>query len=212
MTHKSRTPPPTGSAAFDRRVTTYEEFLAAYDDVHAEWVDGRVVVLTPPSTRHQDLALFLSVLLRHYAEHHRLGKVFIAPFQMKITAGRKISGREPDIVFIAANHLDRLREVYLDGPADLAIEIISPDSRSRDREEKFAEYGAAGVGEYWTIDPKRKHAEFFELGADGTYRAAAAQQGTYTSAILAGFTLRVDWLWQDPLPTLASALKELRLI
>jgi Uma2 family endonuclease len=209
MTHRSRTPPPTGSAESDRQLTTYEEFLNRYDDVHAEWVDGRVVLLATPSTRHQDLSGFLCSLLRLYAEHHRLGKVLPAPYQMKITARGKISGREPDIVFIATHHLDRLRDLYLDGPADMVVEIISPDSRLRDRQEKLAEYEAAGVREYWLIDPQREQTEFHVRDEGGVYRDAEVKDGVYASTILEGLRLRVDWLWQNPLPPILSVLKEI---
>jgi Uma2 family endonuclease len=68
------------------------------------------------------------------------------------------------------------------------------------------------VSEYWLIDPQRRVAEFFVRGAEGTYHAAAVENGLYTSTILTGLRLRVDWLWEDPLPMLANVLKELRLI
>jgi len=42
-----------------------------------------------------------------------------------------------------------LKHTYPDGPADLAIEIVSEESRLRDRGEKFAEYEVGGVKEYW---------------------------------------------------------------
>ncbi|MEJ7756097.1 MAG: Uma2 family endonuclease [Nocardioidaceae bacterium] len=55
------------------------------------------------------------------------------------------------------------QKTYLDGAADLAIEIISPESIGRDRGEKFVEYEAAGIREYWLIDPERRQAEFYRL-------------------------------------------------
>ncbi len=73
------------------------------------------------------------------------------------------SGREPDVLFIANDHLDRLKPPYLDGPADLVIEIISPESVKRYRGRKFFEYQAGGVAEYWLIDPAVQVAEFYQL-------------------------------------------------
>jgi putative restriction endonuclease len=131
----ARTPPPGK--------ITYEAFLAwADEDTRAEWVDGEVVILSPSSDKHQNLAGFLSALLRYFVEAHQSGLVLFAPFQMK--TGPDLPGREPDILFIAHEHLDRLKNVYLDGPADLVVEIISPDSRGRDRGEKFYEYEQGG--------------------------------------------------------------------
>ena len=56
---------------------------------------------------------------------------------------------------------------YLDGPADLAIEIISPESEARDLVDKLNEYEAAKIPEYWVIDWMRRNALFFLLGEDG---------------------------------------------
>jgi len=117
---------------------TYEEFLAwADEDTCAEWVDGEVIMLTPAPRKHQDVAVFLIALLRHFVETHSLGAILSAPFQMK--TGPDLPGREPDILFVAREHLDRLKDTYLDGPADLVVEIVSSDSRARDRGEKFYE-------------------------------------------------------------------------
>jgi len=35
-----------------------------------------------------------------------------------------------DVIYIANAHLDRLTPTYLDGPADLVVEIILPGGRS----------------------------------------------------------------------------------
>jgi Uma2 family endonuclease len=191
---------------------TYEEFLAwADEDTYAEWVNGEVIMLSPASFLHQDVGTFLTALLRHFVETHRLGVVLPAPFQMK--TGPDLPGREPDILFIAREHLDRLKDVYLDGPADLVVEIISPDSRARDRGDKFYEYEQGGVREYWLIDPLRKQAEFYQLGADGIYRLVpVSEDGIYRSVVLNGLWLKVDWLWQQPLPPLLGVLREWGLV
>jgi Uma2 family endonuclease len=110
-------------------------------------------------------------------------------------------GREPDLIFVKQDHLARLKNTFLDGPADVVIEITSPESIERDRGAKFVEYEAGGVPEYWLIDPQRRWAEFYRLGEQGCYTSAfAGQSGVYRSTELAGFWLCVEWLWQDPLP------------
>jgi len=191
---------------------TYEEFLEwADEDTLAEWVDGEVIMLSPASDWHQDIGNFLSALLRFYVEAHELGKVIVAPFQMK--TGLNLPGREPDIIFIARENLGRLKETHIDGPADLVVEIISPSSRARDRGDKFYEYEQGGVREYWLIDPLRKQAEFYRLGSDGIYRlVSVGEDGIFRSEVLSGLWLNVSWLWQEPLPPLLSVLKEWGLV
>ena len=129
---------------------SYEAFLEWLDeDTRAEWVDGEVILLPPVSMCHQELAGFLMMVIGMYVEHKGLGRVVSAPFQMKLK-----HGREPDLLFVAAEHLSRLKETYLEGPADLVVEIVSPDSVGRDRGDKFYEYEAGGVPEYWLLDPQ----------------------------------------------------------
>ncbi|MBN1886742.1 MAG: Uma2 family endonuclease [Thermoflexales bacterium] len=184
---------------------TYEEFLAwADEDTLAEWVDGEAVVTSPASDRHQDLARFLIAVTSIYVETHGLGVIRPAPFQMKLD-----HGREPDVLFVAAEHLDRLKTTHLDGPADLVIEIVSAESVGRDRGDKFYEYARGGVPEYWLIDPQAQWAEFYRL-YEGHYRLAfEGQAGQYQALSMPGFWLRVEWLWQDPLPDIDDVLLEI---
>ena len=186
---------------------SYEEFLDWSDeDTLAEWVDGKVEIISPASAEHQDLAVFLTRLLADYAEDRQFGKVLAAPFQMRLDAVRR--GREPDLIFLTPDSLPRLRPNYLDGPADLAIEIISPESVVRDRGAKYGEYEAGGVREYWVLDPAAQRTDFFVLDAEGRYqRAVADGKGRYYSSVLPGFWIDVVWLWQSPLPRLREVIK-----
>ena len=187
--------------------TTYEEFLEWVDeDALAEWVDGVIVMTSPASLRHQEIAKFLVTILSTFCEVHGLGNVIFAPFQMKL----KDSGREPDILFVAKEHLDRFKKTYLDGPADLVVEIVSPESKGRDGSDKVAEYSKAGIPEYWLIDPILQQVVFYQLDESGSYQPVALEEGgIYRSRVLPGFWLRVAWLWQDPLPNTIKALLEI---
>jgi Uma2 family endonuclease len=189
---------------------SYETFLDWLDeDTLAEWVEGEVIMTSPASDSHQDLAGFLTAVLRVFVESRGLGWVRSAPFQMKLAT----SGREPDLVFVTSDQLDRVRRTYLDGPASLAVEIVSPESAGRDRGEKFYEYERAGIPEYWLLDPQTRRAEFYQLGSEGQYHLTAPdKEGVYRSTVLLGFWLRVDWLWQRPLPRILDVLRELGVV
>lgn len=188
---------------------TYEEFLAwADEDTLAEWVDGEVIVTSPASLQHQTVAGFLLQLVSLAVEAWQLGLVIPPPFQMKLQR----SGREPDLIHLAREHLDRLRPTYLDGPADLVVEIVSPESVGCDRGEKFTEYEAAGIPEYWLVDPQRRWAEFYRLEGERYHMAFQGAERRYDSAVLPGFWLRVEWLWQDPLPPVLDVLRQLGVI
>ena len=194
------------------RRLSYDDFLreAPTDGRSREWVDGRVIELSPFSDRHQDLQGFLTALLRHWVEAKRCGLVR-SPFQMKTAA--HLAGREPDVLFLASEHLDRLHRNHIEGPADLAVEIVSPESQVRDTTQKLREYEGGGVLEFWLIDPEARRFEVRVLENDGRYRLVPADAtGIMRSRVLEGLWLRSDWLWQEPLPPLLSILKEWKLI
>ena len=188
---------------------TYEEFMDwADEDTLAEWVDGTVVMTSPASLRHQEVVTFLQHVLGRYVALHQLGKVILAPFVQHLPTVP--SGREPDVIFVATDHLDRLLATSLEGPADLVVEVVSPDSTKRDRKEKYREYARGGVPEYWLVDLVARRARFFQLDTDGAHQPVAPDaEGIYHSRAVPNFWLRVAWLWQDPLPNVEQVLREI---
>ncbi len=188
---------------------TIEEFLAWGDeDTWAEWRDGEVIMMTPASLQHQDIVGFLAAILRFFLQCRGGGHVVTAPFAMRL---RK-SVREPDILVVTEEHLDRITPTYLDGPADLVVEVVSPESVGRDRGEKFYEYEEAGVREYWLIDPQREVLEVYVREGERFKLAFMEHTGRYESRVLPGFWVEAEWFWQDPLPSLFDILRKLALI
>jgi len=142
---------------------TFEEFLdwaITEEDLRVELVDGEVEYMSPVSLAHQELSGFLFTLMKMLAESRKSGQMFDQTFLMK--AGPR-TGREPDIIFVATEHGDRVRATFLQGPADLCVEVVSPESQSRDRETKLVEYRRLGVPEYWILDPVKQEALFYQL-------------------------------------------------
>ena len=192
-----------------KKTMSYEEFLAwADEDTHAEWVNGEVIIDMPPLHPHQILIEFLDRLIGLFVNVFDLGQLRVAPFELKIIP--EGNSREPDLMFITKQNLERLTTERVVGPPDLIIEIVSDDSTHRDRVDKFDEYEAGGVLEYWIIDnrPRRRRALFFQLDDQGHYQSVpVGADGIYCSAVLPDFWLRVDWLWAEQ-PDVLRALAE----
>jgi Uma2 family endonuclease len=166
---------------------------------------------SPASKHHQDLNDWLTTILRIYVRQRKLGWISSAPFLVQLQVAQQ--GREPDLIFLKTENMNRLKETYLTGPPDLIIEIISPESISRDRGRKFVEYESEGVPEYWLIDPLRKEAEFYQSGYDNHYHLSLPDAaGIYYSASITDFWLKVSWLWEEPLPSELAVLRELAVL
>ena len=212
MTQQVRGIEPGKPRRLDLPKMTYAQFLEwDFENPHVEWVNGEVVMMAPASGDHQDVRSFLMFLLQAFTAVHDAGKMRDDPFQMK--TGPDLPGRAPDIQFVSKRNLARLKKNHLEGPADLVVEVISPGSRGTDRGDKFYEYETGGVKEYWLIDPERRRAEFYRLGRDKQFHLMEVEEaGIFRSAILKGFRIRVEWLWQRPLPNVVKIQRELGLV
>jgi Uma2 family endonuclease len=189
---------------------SFEEFLASYDGVRAEWVDGKVEEMSPTSDRHADISDFLITLLRVLVAETGAGVVRSSQVAMRL--GRV--ARVPDLLFLTAEHASRLTPSHVEGAADLAIEIVSPDSRHRDRKQKFLEYEQAGVTEYWIVDPLREMAELYRLDDQGHYALVppAGDPPRLSSAVVPRFWIDPRWLWSSPMPDPMTVFREWGLI
>lgn len=151
------------------------------------------------SGRHQDVRLYMAVLLKTFAEETDAGLIREAPYIVRLS---KRQLYEPDITFIASANLERVQDMYVDGAADLIVEIVSEESTAVDRGDKFVAYEAAGVREYWLIDPLRELADLYHLGADGRYDVFRPDTGgRLHSRVLKNFILDTSTLWRRVLPT-----------
>jgi Uma2 family endonuclease len=190
------------------REMCFEDYLAL--DVEgkiAEWVDGEARIYMNVTSHHARVVSFLDRLLGLYCEETGAGTVLLEPYAMRARVGG--NAREPDLMFIAEARRHLIGIQYLDGPCDVAVEVISPDSPRRDREEKFAEYAADSVPEYWIIDPRPgfARAEFYSL-VGAQYEPLAVVDGAFHSRQIPGFWMRVAWLW-DPQPRVLALLDEI---
>jgi len=160
----------------------------------------------------------LSFTIYHlpFTVYHLPFTVYRLPFTVYNSTGRYYDsinrGREPDVLFVCQERLHIVQSSHLSDAADMVIEIVSPESVGRDRGEKFVEYEAAGVREYWLIDPDRQQAEFYYLADDERYRLLPTADGVFRSQVLPHFWIKVAWLWQEPLPKVLDVARKLELL
>jgi Uma2 family endonuclease len=170
---------------------TVDEYLALNTNHLVEFSDGVIETLPMPTEQHQLLVGFLYELLRAFVIPRTLGTVLFAPFRIKLWE-RKF--REPDVVFMSAEHASRRGDQFWSG-ADLVMEVVSTDEPVRDLVTKRYEYAQAGIAEYWIVDPRDQTITVLALeSAARQYTIAGryARGATAPSAALNGFTVEVS--------------------
>jgi len=188
---------------------TEEEFEAWCDeDIKAEWVQGEVIVHSPATPRHNAIVNFVIQVLGLYVRSRDLGVVLGPEVQIRLPGVRRV----PDVLFVTQARRNSIQPAYVEGAPDLVMEIVSPDSVVRDYREKYLEYEATGVREYWVIDLQWQRVEAYTLTDAGRYTRIPESEGIVRSNVVNGFWLRSAWLWQDPLPNALDVLRELEVI
>ncbi|PZV05882.1 MAG: hypothetical protein DCF32_10630 [Leptolyngbya sp.] len=142
--------PPSTTAA----LLSFEDYIA-YDDGtenRYELVDGELIVMTPPTFRHMLIAKFIEQCLD--AEIARLGLGWFCFREAGVRTGVRKS-RLTDVYVLTLEQVSGLmnRAAIAQTPPLLAVEVVSPDSITRDYRYKRTEYAALEILEYWIVDP-----------------------------------------------------------
>ena len=171
-----------------------EEYLSLDTNHLIELSQGQLEVLPLPTFSHQRLVAFLYRLLLGFVEDRGLGVVMFAPLPIQLGHGKF---REPDLVFMAAEHADRLGEQFWHG-ADLVMEIVSPDDPERDKVTKRREYAQSGIPEYWIVDPTEASITVLTLqGQEYALHGEFAAGEAASSVLLEGFKVDVSNVFSE---------------
>ena len=183
---------------------SYEAFLTL--EVHGDWIDGQVVLKGGQTDRHQDVLGLLMTTVHWWLEVHDAGD---SRFNFQVRALPGGPGREVEYLCLTNEHYrERVRFTYVDGPADVVLEILGDATRERDLEMRV-EYARGGVPEYWMIDPEQKWAEVCRLTSGGTYETASdSSSGLLKSEVFPGLWFRTEWLLDEPTPRVDTVLRE----
>lgn len=159
-----------------------------------EFSDGNIEVLPLPTYFHQIIIGRLYKVLDTYVLDHRLGAVAFAPLPVKLRQGKF---REPDLMFMSRGHRERVGKYW--GVPDLAVEVISDGGQDHDRRVKRNEYAAAGVSEYWIIDPNAQTLEALCLAGDAfVQKALLSNTDVLTSELFPGWSYRMADMFALP--------------
>ncbi|MDH6568237.1 Uma2 family endonuclease [Streptomyces sp. SAI-208] len=114
---------------------------------HTELLDGSLVFMSPQTRFHtRTMRLLDNALLRQAPDHLDVDR------EMTVRLDAK-NRPEPDLVVFPVDAVTGPNQTWYE-PDDLvlAVEVVSPDSRERDREVKPRKYAAAGVPHFWRVE------------------------------------------------------------
>ena len=161
---------------------TYADYLEWFDDVQRELIDGAIHLMSAPNEIHARLSQIINWFLMLFVKQNK-GKcrIYHAPFDVRLPKNNETSDNEiynvvqPDLCVVC--DLSKLDERGCIGAPDLIVEVLSPATSKKDRNEKFYLYEDSGVREYWMVDPKTKTVNTFILKPDGKYDSGKVYEG-----------------------------------
>ena len=143
------------------KIYTIDAIYALPDGERAELIDGRIYMMAPPNTMHQNLVSEFTITIGNYIRSKGGNcKVFPAPFAVFFNNDNQ-NYVEPDISVICDKN--KSDEKGCNGAPDWIIEIVSPSTSRIDYGVKLFKYRTAGVREYWIVNPMKKTVTVFDL-------------------------------------------------
>lgn len=146
---------------------TIEDRNALPEDHPSELIDGVIYNMASPALRHQSISGSIYHQLWNYIDAHGGNCVpFIAPTDVRLDRDERTMV-VPDVFVICQPDDDRMdNDKYINGAPDLIIEVLSPSTRRKDMFTKLHKYEAAGVREYWIVDPEKEKVIVYVFGED----------------------------------------------
>lgn len=192
MRHVSRVPDriPPGPIKL-----TYEDYVELPDDGRRyEILDGELEMSPAPAPLHQRVSQNLAFALHGHVRERGLGRVYHAPIDVLLADTTIV---QPDLVFISAAREAIVTRRAVEGPPDLAVEILSPWSVRRDRVAKATLYARFGIGHYWLLDPEARTFEVYEAER-AEYRLVATHgaSGTMRTPLFPELELDLALVWE----------------
>ena len=137
------------------------DYLSLPDEQRVEMIDGYFFDMAAPTTVHQAIGGFIyKLLLDHALAHGGPCMPFMSPVDVQLDEDDK-TVVQPDVLIVCDRKKFQNGRVF--GAPDFIVEVLSPSTRKKDISLKLTKYTAAGVREYWMIDPDQKKTVVYDL-------------------------------------------------
>lgn len=136
----------------EKKIYTIEDIENLPEGQRAELIDGDLYLFAAPTRIHQEISYQISRIIGNYISGNKgTCKVYPAPFDVRLFGDDSVVV-QPDISVTCDP--DKLTDKGCSGAPDWIIEVVSPSSIEQDYYRKLGLYQAAGVKEYWIVNPE----------------------------------------------------------
>jgi Uma2 family endonuclease len=151
-------PPPGGFTAAD-----LPRLIEAVD-ARFELLDGEVLMMAPATHWHDEVVKLLWILLRQVAPR----SVVIAT-EKGIDLGHTVPG--PDVLVVSREAVKSDSLFFRPSDVHLAVEVVCPGTKTKDRTLRPAQYASAGIKCFWRVENEDDSMVIytFELLPEGVY-------------------------------------------
>lgn len=158
------TSPPTELRGYTLLGTgkTAEDWESLDESVlRVELIEGELWMAPPNAEPHQFAQSRVGTILANHADANDLGMVYYPPVGIRVNNRTVL---QPDLVFLSKSnpHISGGWQILVH-PPELAVEIVSPSSKTRDWTDKLEHFAVAGVESYWIVEPLERSVTAFRL-------------------------------------------------
>ena len=179
----------------EKALLTAEDLLDLPDDeCRYELLDGELVKMAPTGGKHGQVLINIGIALGAYVKRQDLG-IVLGGDPGIILRRNPDRVRAPDVCFIARERIppEGLPDGYLELIPDLVIEVVSPNDRATQVQDKIEEWLRAGVRLVWAVYPgTRSVVAYQSLSAIRVYTESETLDG---APVLPDFTCSVASLF-----------------
>ncbi|MEY2429067.1 MAG: hypothetical protein QOJ40_1952 [Verrucomicrobiota bacterium] len=160
-------------------------------------IEGNLIMSPSPNTDHQMIAGRIYYLILQFLEKKNIGEVFIAPLDVFLS---EINVYQPDVIFVSRQRRSIIAAHGIEGPPDLAVEILSAGTARLDKGSKRKIYARTGVKELWLVDPEPRLIHVFQLARNAEVPAATYNEtAVFKSPLLPGLRIKAATIFKSSL-------------
>ena len=174
---------------------TYADYLSWEGPERYQIIYGEAFMMASPTVGHQAILVEMVTQFNNWLRGKPC-RVFAAPLDVRLFPEEDNSDDtvvQPDLLVVCDR--EKLAKGSVNGAPDLAVEIVSPSTSSKEHILKFEAYLEAGVREYWVLEPEQKYLQVHVYENGHFISSCYKQDAVIESAVLPGFSIELQSLW-----------------